>query len=141
MYDYNFVFDVNVLISAALSARSVPGLALKQAQAIGQVFVSSTIWAELEEVLARPRLEKYLSPDDRRRFLLALSQAVSFAEPTISLQVCRDPKDDRYLELAVSLQSACIVSGDRDLLVLNPFQGIQIMKPRDFLNLYPPQTN
>ena len=52
-----------------------------------------------------------------------------------SVQVCRDPKDDRILELAVNGNAAYIVTGDADLLVLNPFRGIEILRPADFLQL------
>ncbi|BAY74698.1 hypothetical protein NIES25_11120 [Nostoc linckia NIES-25] len=46
---------------------------------------------------------------------------------------CRDPKDNKYLELAVSSKAECIVSGDDDLLVLNPWRGIEIMTVQEFL--------
>jgi uncharacterized protein len=47
----------------------------------------------------------------------------------------RDPKDDMYLALAVSGSATCIVSGDSDLLELNPFRGIPIINARAFLDL------
>ena len=49
---------------------------------------------------------------------------------------CRDAKDNKFLELAVSGKADCIVSGDADLLVLNPFRGIPILTPREFLTRY-----
>ena len=49
------------------------------------------------------------------------------------MQACRDSDDDKFLELAVSESAACIVSGDKDLLVLSPFRGIPIMRPAAFL--------
>ena len=51
------------------------------------------------------------------------------------MEVCRDPKDDQILELAVSGNADCIVTGDDDLLTLNPFRGIAIITPADFLRV------
>ena len=46
---------------------------------------------------------------------------------------CRDPKDNRFLALALDSESDCIVSGDADLLALNPWRGIEIVSPGAFL--------
>jgi len=51
----------------------------------------------------------------------------------LSTKVCRDPKDNKYLELAVAANASCIVTGDQDLLVLNPFRNIPILTSADFL--------
>ena len=48
---------------------------------------------------------------------------------------CRDPKDDKFLEVAISGQADVIVSGDEDLLTMNPFSGIPIITPRAFLHM------
>jgi hypothetical protein len=53
---------------------------------------------------------------------------------TEKLTECRDPKDNKFLELAVSGKATCIVSGDSDLLVLNPFRGVAIMTPPEFVS-------
>jgi predicted nucleic acid-binding protein len=50
-----------------------------------------------------------------------------------TIRLCRDHKDDKFLEVAAEGQAAIIVSGDEDLLALNPFEGIPIVPPRDFL--------
>ena len=54
---------------------------------------------------------------------------------TQSLEVCRDPKDDKFLELAVSAQASYLVTNDKDLLVLNPFQAVGVRMRTDFLSL------
>ncbi|MFQ5771845.1 MAG: putative toxin-antitoxin system toxin component, PIN family [bacterium] len=51
------------------------------------------------------------------------------------MRICRDPKDDKYLELAVSGGAKFIVSGDKDLLALNSFREISILTPEQFLRL------
>jgi predicted nucleic acid-binding protein len=54
---------------------------------------------------------------------------------TERVAACRDPKDDKFLELAVSGRASCIVSGDKDLLALHPFRGIAILNPAAFLTV------
>jgi uncharacterized protein len=52
------------------------------------------------------------------------------------VSVCRDPKDNMYLELALSGKADVIITGDNDLLILHPFINIPIITPKDFLDLY-----
>lgn len=95
--------------------------------------MSEPVLAELREVFSRSRFDKYLSAQLRSSFLTDLLKVVEIVEITESISVCRDPKDDKFLELAISGQSNCILSGDKDLLVLHPFEGIEIVRPADFL--------
>ncbi|WP_238361224.1 putative toxin-antitoxin system toxin component, PIN family [Iningainema tapete] len=60
---------------------------------------------------------------------------VMFIDMTEQINECRDPKDNKYLELALSGQAECIVTGDNDLLVLNPWRGIEILTVQEFLAL------
>ena len=89
--------------------------------------------AELDDVLRRPRLDRYVHEDDRIRFLVALIREGALTAVTETVAECRDPKDDMYLELALSGRARCVVSGDKDLLSLHPFRGIPILTPRQFL--------
>jgi len=56
--------------------------------------------------------------------------------PTEIITDCRDPKDNKFLELAVEANASCIVTGDKDLLVLDPFRGIPILTAADFLKKF-----
>ncbi|MFT5241866.1 MAG: putative PIN family toxin of toxin-antitoxin system [Candidatus Promineifilaceae bacterium] len=89
---------------------------------------------EIDDVLRRPKLEKYLPENDKMQFLVALVREASIVEISESITDCRDPKDNKYLKLAVSGLATCIVSGDQDLLVLNPYRDIPILTPRQFLD-------
>jgi hypothetical protein len=62
-----------------------------------------------------------------------LTQTAQFIDVTEQISECRDPKDNKYLELALSGQAECIVTGDDDLLVLNSFRGIEILTVQEFL--------
>ena len=128
-----FVCDVNVIISAALLPGSKPDRALRKAYDLGELLVSDSIWLELEQVLARPKFNRYITPEERNDFLVDLSETVQFIKVTEQINECRDPKDNKYLELAVSGKAECIVTGDDDLLVLNPWMGIEIVTVQEFL--------
>jgi uncharacterized protein len=128
-----FVCDVNVIISAVLIPGSKPDQALKKAQDLGELLLSEAIWMELEQVLARPKFNRYITLEERNIFLVDLSKTIQFIDVTEQINECRDPKDNKYLELAISGQAECIVTGDDDLLVLNLWRGIQILTVREFL--------
>ena len=127
------VLDTNLIISAVLLPRSLPRQAFDVAFARGQVLASTATIDELEQVLRRPRFDRYVSDTQRLEFLAAFVRDVSLVDVGVVITVCRDPKDNRFLELAVSGQATCIVSGDDDLLVLHPFQGIPIVTPHHFV--------
>lgn len=129
-----FVFDTNVIVSAALLAGSIPRQAFDKALDEGRILISVPVLLELAEVLSRKKLNKYLLEEERMRFLAALLKEAELVEITDAVTDCRDIKDNKFLELAVSGKADCIVSGDEDMLVLNPFRGIPILKPKEFLS-------
>jgi putative PIN family toxin of toxin-antitoxin system len=129
-----FVFDTNVVVSALLLTGSVPRQAFDKALNRGKILLSLPVLAEVNEVFSRKRFDKYLLEEERVRFLAALVREAEMVEITIVLTACRDPKDNKFLELAVSGNATCIVSGDEDLLALNPFQGIPVLAPKEFLS-------
>jgi len=132
-----FVFDVNIIISATLIPESNPDLAIRKAQDLGSILMSPSIWSELEQVLNRPKFDRYISSEDRVRFLHDFYPTVTLVTEQIEeIQECRDPKDNKYLELAVSGSADMIITGDRDLLVLHPFRDKPILSVANFLNAY-----
>lgn len=131
--DLRFVFDTNVLLSALLLKQSVSRPALDWALEHGTLLRSRATLDELNEVVWRKRFDKYVAEEERTLFLTAFMDVAELVEITEAIDECRDPKDNKFLELAVSGRAACIVSGDNDLLVLDPFRGIRVLPPRDFL--------
>ena len=129
------VFDTNVVVSAALLPRSLPRQALDRALRENAVLVSISTLFELEDVLRRPKFIKYVSELEREEFLAALINHAQVVEVRDPIQACRDPKDDKFLEVAVSGRATHLISGDDDLLCLHPFRGIAILTPHDFLNI------
>jgi putative PIN family toxin of toxin-antitoxin system len=131
--EVRYVFDTNVLISALLFENSKPAQALRYALANGEVLLSLDLLEELNEVLGRERFNRYLTTEEREEFLEALIEQAVLVEITENVQECRDPKDDKVLELALNGEAQYIISGDRDLLVLHPFRGVLVITADEFL--------
>lgn len=129
-----FVLDTNIVVSAVLLPRSVPRKAFDLAFIRGIVLASESMLDELNDVLRRPRFERYVSEDERLQFLAKFIQDATVVEVTEVITDCRDSKDNKFLELAVSGNAICIISGDADLLVLHPFRGIPVMTPQEFVS-------
>lgn len=128
-----FVFDTNAILSAVLVPKSKPRQAFDKAKRAGILLVSDEVIEELNDVLRRDEFEKYVTEALRIEFLAALLRDAELVQITENVKVCRDPRDDKFLSLAISGNASCIVSGDKDLLVLNPFHGIPILPPAQFL--------
>jgi putative PIN family toxin of toxin-antitoxin system len=128
-----FVFDANTVISAALFSGSTPDQALRAAFAAGEVVFSFETFAELCEVLARPKFDRYLTRDERERFLAKLIERATLLEVRDDVKACRDPADDKYLALAIAGHATAIVSGDADLLDMKAFGEVPIHSPAAFL--------
>jgi putative PIN family toxin of toxin-antitoxin system len=128
-----FVIDTNVMVRAVLIGTSLASEAFQKARQRGEILLSLTVAEELNDVLGREKFDRYITRDDRERFLAALIQTAKFIEVTEQIVACRDPGDDKFLELAVSGNATCIVTADDDLLVLNPFRGIPIFSIEQFL--------
>ena len=121
------VFDTNVIVSAVLFSDSVPDRAFLDVLDSGTILMSRSLARELSEMLDRDKFDRYVSREQRGRFLASLIRESDMIEVTESLRVCRDPKDNRILELTIDGNADCIVTGDADLLVLNPFRGVRIL--------------
>jgi len=128
-----FVFDTNVVISALLLRHSIACQALDRAAQRGKLLISHVTVEELNDVLRRKGFERYITEEERMEFLSAFVRDGVLVEIVERVEACRDPKDNKFLELAVNGKATCIVSGDEDLLVLHPFRGIAIVSARQFL--------
>ncbi|QNI32510.1 putative toxin-antitoxin system toxin component, PIN family [Alloacidobacterium dinghuense] len=127
------VFDTNVFVSALLSPESKPRLAVDMAHVQGEILLSSETLRELYDVLSRQRFRRYIDAQDIPRLLAALTHEAQWIDNLSPISVCRDPKDNKFLSLAVTGRATHIITGDADLLVLHPFRGIPILTPSQFL--------
>lgn len=132
------VVDTNILISAIIKPDGAVGpvlILLRDGRYT--ILHAQSLLNELVDVLNRPRIRhKYRLTDEDIGTVIALillrGEAV---HPQREVTVCRDPRDDKFLEAAIAGNADTIVSGDSDVLSLNPFEGIPIISPRDFLDL------
>jgi uncharacterized protein len=130
---FRYVLDVNTLVSAYLYPDSLPGTVLEYVLTGHSLLLSLEISNEAVEVLRRDKFDRYLVRERRDELIAATIRASVFIVTTCSVTACRDPDDNRILELAVDGGAAAVVTGDSDLLAMHPFQGISILSPRDFL--------
>jgi uncharacterized protein len=126
------VVDTNVVLSGLLFPGSIPSCALDKAKG-SVVLATDVIRQELKEVMERSRFNRYVERQIRQRLVAEYLRATVTVEVSFSIRVCRDPKDDKFLEAAVHGRADAIVTGDHDLLDLNPFRGIAILTPAEYL--------
>lgn len=132
------VFDTSTLVGAVLQVGSVPHRALGLVLAAGQLCASAQTLTELQEVLRRPRFDRHLPLETRREFFDIVASAAVVYEVLADDEAavdprCRDPKDDMFLALARVCQADAIVSSDADLLALDPWHEVRILRPAAYL--------
>lgn len=135
MSECPIVLDTNTIVSAINFPNSISKKAFEKAMTDCQNVASYDTWNELETVISRPKFDKYLPLNARLLLVNALKKQTHFYDITETITDCRDPKDNKFLELAVAAHADYIITGDLDLLILNPFRTISILKSGDFLNL------
>ncbi len=130
------VIDANILVRALIMPLGSVGPVLQRLRRGDYTLLySRSLLDELADVLNRPRIgRKYgLSQQDIKTVLALILLRGEAVNPTRSITACRDPKDNKFLEVAVAGQADVLVSGDEDLLVLHPFEGLAIITPAEFL--------
>ena len=132
------VFDTSTLVSAALRVGSTPHLALAHALATAEVCASASTLAELEHVLRRAKFDRYQPMDIRQEFAAMLRGSsslfvVSGASVSSPSPPCRNAKDNQFLALLEACDADVLISSDADLLVLDPWNGVPILSPSEFL--------
>lgn len=130
-----FLFDTNSLVSASLIGGTTLSRAMDRAVMLGKLAFSNATMDELVEVLFRKKFDKYfLNDEEKWSAIQHIALNAVFFSPVESIVDCQDPKDNKFLELAVASNASCIITGDKDLLILHPFRGIPILNAADFLN-------
>ena len=127
------VADTNLLVSRLLLPQSLPAQAVRKAVDEGQLLVSAATLEELADVLSRAKFDPYVSLEDRQDFIRVLNRVAERVIVTALIKACRDPKDDKFLEVALNGEANVILTGDRDLLALHPFRGVDILSPREYI--------
>lgn len=128
------IFDTNALISAVINPGSFPSFVFEYAKAHDCLFCSSDTLAELRRVVDLPKFASYRRRygDSRESFFSDYQATAQLVEVTETATECRDEDDNKFLSLALSVDADIIVSGDGDLLVLNPYKNIRILTIRQY---------
>ncbi len=127
------VLDTGIVLSALLFPGKNPHRALLKAQQ-GHVLASDETLLELAEVMSRSRFDRYLERGLRRELVADYTNACETILILHPIRACRDPRDDKFLDVAVHGRADAIITGDQDLLILNPFRSIAILSPRDYID-------
>jgi putative PIN family toxin of toxin-antitoxin system len=126
------VFDTNVLVSAILATNSLPARVLDWGELNGIILYSSDTLAELFSVLSRSKFAKYIDENDIEGLSIRIKATWVFVPILQKVRLCRDAKDDKFIELALNGDASYLISGDDDLLVLEKIQDVSIINPRTF---------
>ena len=127
------VIDTNVYLSRYLRPTSVPGRAVQRALERDITLVSLPTLLELRDVLNRRKFSRYVNQSEASPFLNRVAGAAEQIEVLSQIEICRHPKDNKFLALAVDGHADLILTGDQDLLVVNPFRGIAVVTPMQYL--------
>jgi uncharacterized protein len=130
------VLDTGVLVSALIHPHGTIGDVLRALRDGRFVAIYSTAMiVEMIDVLGRQKIRtKYhILPEDITALINLLRLRGELVIPQREITACRDAKDNKFLEAALAGNAEILVSGDEDLLVLNPFEGINILRPAEFL--------
>ena len=131
-----FVIDTNILVSSVLIKSSIPDVAFKTAKSLGIILFSDSTFQELQEILNRSKFDKYISVSIRTQFLAKFKLEAEEIKIDQIIKECRDPKDDKFLEVAINGNATHLITGDKDLLELHPFRGVDIITATQFLEIF-----
>ncbi len=134
-----FVFDTNTLISAILKPNGTVMQVVNIALQKGILVFSAETKSEIASVIQRDKFTKYRSLADRLNAVETIfSKCMQLDTKTTDLIMCRDFSDVKFLRLAFEAKADCLISGDADLKVLNPFRGIPILSITEFSSFITP---
>ena len=127
------VIDTNALGSGLLLPGSILGQTVRKAIAEAQLLASDNTIIELADVLAGKKFDPYTTVRERQEFLRLFDRTAERVPIVHIVRACRDPKDDKFFELAVNGEADLIITGEANLLALHPFRGIDILPPASYL--------
>ena len=133
------VLDTNVWISGMLSRSGAPALLTRHVVEQGMAVFTTATFAELKERLWRPKFDRYVSMDIRKKLLSDLASSALWVKVPPSLSATtysRDPNDDMFIHAARAASRTWLITGDDDLLCLHPLENLQILTPHAALEAW-----
>ncbi len=123
------VTDTNVLVSAILAPRSIPNQWVSWCLQHAELVFTDETEAEFLEVISRSKFDRFAAAEVRVSAALAIVGASVRVDVGQMVQACRDARDDKFLDATLAGHARLLVTGDRDLLALHPFEGVAIITP------------
>ncbi|MBK6999451.1 MAG: putative toxin-antitoxin system toxin component, PIN family [Rhodoferax sp.] len=136
---FKVVIDTNVWISGLLTRTGTVALLTRHVVQMGQAVFSAQTFAELKDRVWRPKFDRYVTLEQRKKFLSDMESNALWVEvpPALSATAyCRDAADDMFIHTAQAAHAAWLVTGDDDLLCLHPVGSLQILSPRTVLDVW-----
>ena len=131
---FKVIIDTNLWISF-LIGKQISSLKLLLVKGIIEPIFSHQLFDEIILVTQRPKLQQYFSPEQVNDLIDFLKEIGVLVEIRSSVLVCRDPKDNYLLDLAQDSGADYLITGDRDLLILENFAGTIILTYQDFTSI------
>jgi len=129
-----YICDTNILLSSLISSSSPPAQTIDFIKDNALFSFSKETFSEFEEVLKRPKFDKFLSKEKRLNFINEVFELSVFYEVLVKTDICRDPKDNKFLDVAVVSHAEFLITGDEDLLILERIENTFILTPRNFVD-------
>jgi putative PIN family toxin of toxin-antitoxin system len=129
------VIDTNIWISYLLGSL-LQGMDEKILSKEVKIVVSEEMLKELSEVASRPKFKNILTVRRIKELFSLLDSYAIVVSPSQKVNACRDKKDNFLLEIALEGKADYLITGDEDLLVLDPFHNTKIVKPKDFEGIF-----
>ena len=128
------VVDTNIFISGLLGSDTCRKVFLSFKEQRFELVISEILFEELKFVLDRPKFRLLIKSGEKKEAISFIKSHAIFVKPKEKVDICRDAKDNKVLECALEAKCDCIVSGDKDLLVLKSFRGIPVISTTKFLS-------
>ncbi len=133
----HIVLDTNLIVSAVINPEGAAYQALDIADTYFDIVASQETLSELIDVLSRDKFDRYASRDERKLFAMDYADAAKLINVATVATECHDPKDNKFLSLAVDAKAVLVVSGDKKHLTsMKQYQGIPIIGVREFIDSY-----
>lgn len=132
MQNKKIILDTNLWISFLITKNFNQLDKLIENKNITLIF-SDELVEEFVDVIRRPKLKKYFAKKDIEKILQIFDQFGELVKVKSTLQICRDKKDDFLLNLSVDSKANYLITGDKDLLILEKIENTKIMTFTDFI--------
>lgn len=134
MRNKKIILDTNLWISFLISNKFSQIDKLIENKKIILIF-SNELLEEFIDVVSRPKFKKYFSKKDIEKILEYFEQFGELVKVKSEIKICRDEKDNFLLNLSVDSKADYLITGDKDLLILEKIEDTKIKTFSEFIEL------